>query len=266
MRPPLLDPILAWPAAGAVALLAFAALLVAPASVIAHTRWRWPARGAVVGRFHFDPARRFARGQRRGVVVAARPGARVRAACAGPVTFAGRVGRSGLVVSQSCGRRSATYLRLGAIAARRGASLAPGDDVGTIAASGRYGLGARVRSRADGYVDPLGLLGRGPTAAPRPPARPPRVAPAPVPRRSPLPPSSEPSPTPPRAPLPASSKPMQPASIGLPLGIWWLPTGLAMVGATALLCLAGWLARSSRAARDAPSSNHAGPARERPIA
>jgi hypothetical protein len=266
MRPPLLDPILGWPAAARVAVLALAALLVAPAGAIAHTRWRWPARGAVVGRFRFDPARRFARGQRRGVVVAARPGVGVRSACAGRVTFAGRVGRSGLAVSQSCGRLSATYLRLGAIAARRGAWLAPGDDVGTIAASGRFGLGARVRSRADGYFDPLALLGRGPAAAPRPANRPPRVAPARLPRRSPLPPSSEPAPIPRGKPIPASSEPARQPSIGLPLGIWWLPTGLAVLGATALLGLAGWLARRSTTPRGAPDSNRARPARERPIA
>lgn len=56
--------------------------------------WRRPVPGAVVRRFRLarDP---FARGQHRGVTLAAAPGAAVLAPCTGRVRFAGTVGTSG---------------------------------------------------------------------------------------------------------------------------------------------------------------------------
>jgi hypothetical protein len=268
MSAPQLAPILAWPPAGRVLALAAAALLLLPAGAAAHARWRWPARGDVLFRFHYDPARRFARGQRRGIVVAARRGTRVRAACAGRVTFAGRVPRDGPVVAQACGQLSATYLGLGTIATARGRWLTPGADVGTVARVGLYALGARVRSRPDGYIDPMRLLDHGPAAGPKPagrrphpapvPGRMPRIAPAPVPRRAPLSPAAHRAPVPRRTPLPPTpargsrpqaARPAAPAANGLPLGGWWLPVGLALLAAAGLFGLGHRLLRRARRAR-----------------
>jgi murein DD-endopeptidase MepM/ murein hydrolase activator NlpD len=123
-------------------------------------------------------ADRFARGQHRGIDLAAPLGAPVRAACGGRVRFAGSVPGGGLTVSVGCGRLVATYQHLGAIAVRRGQPLLPGVAVGTVGRSGRprgtrphLHLGAH-EAASGRYVDPLMLLGPGPRAAPP-------VAPAP---------------------------------------------------------------------------------------
>ena len=63
--------------------------LVMPGGAAGAAGWRWPLRGPVVGAFHVWPHAPFARGQRRGIDVSARPGAAVRAACPGRVTFGG---------------------------------------------------------------------------------------------------------------------------------------------------------------------------------
>lgn len=138
--------------------------------------WRWPLRGSVVGAFHLSPRAPFARGQRRGIDVSAPPGAVVRAACAGRVSFAGPVPRRGLVVSVSCGALAATYLGLGRLAVRAGSRLAAGQGLGTLGPAGRLRLGARRAGDRRGYLDPLTLL-----ADDRP--APPRLGPAPAPLR-----------------------------------------------------------------------------------
>src|SRR5262245_41903625 len=79
--------------------------------------WRWPLHGPVVGSFRLTPAAPFARGQRRGIDVAAAAGSTVRAACPGRVSFAGAVPRFGLAVSVRCPALVATYLRLGRLTA-----------------------------------------------------------------------------------------------------------------------------------------------------
>jgi murein DD-endopeptidase MepM/ murein hydrolase activator NlpD len=144
--------------------------------------WRWPLRGPVVGAFHVSPRAPFARHQRRGIDVAARPRAVVRAACPGRVTFTGPLPHRGLAVSVRCGRLMATYLGLGRLAARAGARVAPGDALGTLGPTGRLRLGARRASDPRGYVDPLLLLADGAPALRVPP-----TGPAPrAPRRRPL--------------------------------------------------------------------------------
>jgi hypothetical protein len=163
---------------------ALIALLLAPrpampsqARPVPPTTWRWPLRGAVVGRFLLTPGVPFARGQRRGIDVAAAPGAVVRAACSGRVTFAGAVPRRGLAVTVRCGPLVGTYLRLGALAIRRGAHVARGQRLGLLGPGGRLRLGARHAADRRGYVDPLLLLrDRAPTA-------PPLLGPAPHARR-----------------------------------------------------------------------------------
>jgi hypothetical protein len=179
---------------------ALVALLVLPGAV-AHASWRWPVRGPVVGVYRVTPRAPYARGQRRGIDVAAAPGSPVRAACPGRVTFAGALPRLGLAVSVRCGPLVATYLRLGRLAVRRGALVARGEGLGVLGRSGRLRLGARRAVARRGYVDPLTLL-RDPGPSPpdlgpaprsprrrRPRARPLRpVAPrfaAPAPRRAP---------------------------------------------------------------------------------
>jgi Peptidase family M23 len=145
--------------------------------------WRWPLRGRVVGAFRLTPQAPFARGQRRGIDVAAAPGATVRAACPGPVTFAGPLPHAGLAVTVRCSL-VATYLRLGALAVRHGARVAVGQRLGALGPDGRLRLGARRAGDRRGYVDPLDLLrDPAPTAppdlGPAPPPRPPRPAPIP---------------------------------------------------------------------------------------
>jgi hypothetical protein len=162
-----------------------------------HATWRWPLRGHVVGAFRVTPRAPFARGQRRGIDVAASPGATVRAACAGRVTFAGPLPHAGLAVSVRCGPLVATYLRLGGLAVRRGARAAVGQRLGALAPDGRLRLGARRAVDRRGYVDPLALLrDPAPTAppvlGPAPRRQRPRPAPTPIARPRPAPTPPEP--------------------------------------------------------------------------
>jgi murein DD-endopeptidase MepM/ murein hydrolase activator NlpD len=157
--------------------------------------WRWPVRGSVVGRFRITPGAPFARGQRRGIDVAAPAGAPVRAACSGRVTFAGGLPHQGLAVTVRCGPLVATYLRLGALAVRRGTHALTGERLGTLGAAGRLRLGARRAGDRRAYVDPLTLL-----RDPRPGA-PPTLGPAPRPRRP------RPAPIRPARPRPAPPAP-----------------------------------------------------------
>src|SRR4051795_9264191 len=144
--------------------------------------WRWPvAARDVAGRFAYSPRHPFAAAQRRGIDVAAAPGATVRAACRGRVSFAGPVpGGRGLGVTVRCGALVATHLGLVRLAVRRGGRVAAGTRLGSVGPAGRVRLGARRAADRFGYVDPLALLrGDGPPdgpalppSAPRPPARP----------------------------------------------------------------------------------------------
>jgi len=153
---------------------------LAHASAAGEPTWRWPLRGSVVGSFRVTPAAPYARGQRRGIEVAAASGSTVRAACPGRVTFAGPVPRYGLAVSVRCGALVATYLRLGHLSARRGARVRVGAPLGTLGPAGLLRLGARRAADRHGYVDPLSLLRDPRTAAPRVLAAPRRFRP-PVP-------------------------------------------------------------------------------------
>jgi len=161
--------------------------------------WRWPLRGRVVGAFRLTPQAPFARGQRRGIDVAAAPGATVRAACPGRVTFAGPLPHAGLAVTVRCGSLVATYLRLGELVIRRGARAAVGQRLGALGPEGRLRLGARRAGDRRGYVDPLTLLhDPAPTAPPTlgPPPRPRLPRPSPIaparPRSAPPPARAEP--------------------------------------------------------------------------
>lgn len=149
--------------------------------------WRMPLESpSVATDFAFDQRRPFEPGQRRVVALAGSPGEAVRAPCPGPVTFAGALPGGG-GVSVRCGRLSATLTGLGSVSARRGDVLAGGQPVGRLGPGGRLFLGARLRARRHGYLDPLSLvapvsgpaplapvLGSGRPVRPRPrPERPP---------------------------------------------------------------------------------------------
>jgi hypothetical protein len=188
-------------------------------------------RGAVVGEFAHSPRTPFVRGQRRGIDIAAPPGAAVGAACPGRVTFAGRLPGGGSGVTVRCGALSATHLRLARISVRRGAVVAAGAALGVVARGGTVRLGARVATERFGYRDPLDLLGREPPprggipigAAPGAdrPAPLPRGVPV-RPRGAPVPPRGAPvraTPSPPRRELPvAAFAGLALVAAGLPLG------------------------------------------------
>jgi hypothetical protein len=165
-----------------------AALLLAP---IAHA-WTWPASGAVLQPFLFDPAHPYAAGQHRGIDVAGELGAQVSAPAAGTVTFAGTVPSSGKSVTISTADGYAvTLTHLGSIAVTKGAAVAEGDGVGTIGGSGDpevsqpyVHLGLRVAAHPQGYLDPAAFLpprvAAPPALVPPQPAADPATAASPV--------------------------------------------------------------------------------------
>ena len=185
----------------------------------ARAAWRPPVAGPMTR--GFDVGRNpYEGGRHRGVDLAAPPGTAVRAPCTGRVAVAGRVGRSGLVVTMVCGRWRVTHLPLGAVAVRRGTVASRGAVLGTVAGS-RAHAGLHVGVRRDGtrfgYVDPLRFL-----RARRP------GSPIPIGRRGPRPRATRPlSPGPPRdAPRAAAgSSPIR----GGNLAPWPAWAGLALV-------------------------------------
>jgi Peptidase family M23 len=240
-----------------------AVLLVGWRAPVAVAGWRAPTSGEVTRGFALaaDP---FAPGQHRGADFAAPPGAPVRAACAGRVVVAERIGASGGVVTVACGPWRVSHLPLATITARLGARLSAGAPIGTAAPSRAHdGIHLGVRRAGDpfGYVDPLRFIHpgaqrppAGPPAtprrpprrrAPRQPARPvPSAHPAPVSSAHPAPiPSAHSAPFSPadRAPVssahpaPFSSADPAPLSPGRPLAPWPVWAGLGVL----LLAVAG---------------------------
>ena len=164
-----------------VLLLAVALSLVDVGAAVAAQRWRMPvARATVVGAFSFEQSAPYAGGRRRGIDVRGVPGDAVVAACAGVVTYAGRVPGWGRGVSLRCGGLVATELGLASASVVRGARLWPGAIVGRLGPRGLLRLGVRRAGARHGYVDPLGLLSRGERSAP--PLVAPRGGPARRPR------------------------------------------------------------------------------------
>jgi hypothetical protein len=178
----------------------------------------------------FDPGRPFEGGRHRGVDLAAAPGAPVRAACAGPVAFAGRIGAAGIVTLR-CGQWRVTHMPLAAIAARGVARR--GAVIGTVARSHEHAglhLGVRRDGTRFGYVDPLRFLApRSPPLGPAPPprvVRPPRAVRPPrfvLPLRAARPPRFV-------LPLRAARPPLVvPGTASLPFAPWPAWAGLALV-------------------------------------
>jgi Peptidase family M23 len=159
-----------------------ALLLLLAGAPPAAAAWLWPLHGKVITlyRNRSDP---YARGQHRGIDIAGPVGARVVAATAGTVRFAGRVGYSGLTVGVRTAdeRYDTSYLHLSAIAVREGERVAAGQRLGAVGTTGRRSavrphlhFGVRDAGSRHGYHDPLDFL--------PPPARP-----RPAPRRTPTP-------------------------------------------------------------------------------
>src|SRR4051794_4558708 len=171
-RPRLL--LLVVPVGLALALLALVLPRAAAGASPVRERWRWPVESrTLAGRFAYSPRHPFATAQRRGLDIATAPGATVRSACGGRVTFAGPVpGGRGRGVTVRCGALVATHLGLGRLAVRRGSRVAPGARIGAVGPAGRLRLGARVPAERLGYVDPLR-----PLREERPPAPPLRRSP-----------------------------------------------------------------------------------------
>src|SRR3954452_21598286 len=144
----------------AVLFVAGSLLLAAPAAA-SEPRWTPPVEVGPARLFPLgaDPS---ARGQHRGVDLAASREAAVRAACSGRVVFAGRVAGEG-TVSQRCGRWRVSYAPLSHITVRAGQPAGPGTRLGR--AFGELHFGVRRESERFGYVDPLRFLGGHPNPA-----------------------------------------------------------------------------------------------------
>ena len=128
--------------------------------------WTWPAGGAVLQPFSFDPSSPYAAGQHRGVDIGGSAGEQVLAPASGTVTFAGTVPGNGKSITiGTADGWAVTLTQLGSIAVTKGATVAEGDGVGTIGPSGEpevsgpyVQLGIRHADDDQGYVDPLSLL------------------------------------------------------------------------------------------------------------
>ncbi len=194
-------------------------------TAVARERWQPPlSEATLVGTFTFQPAAPYVGGQRRGIDLRGAPGAQVVAACAGTVTYAGRVPRWGRGVSLRCGGLVATELGLASASVARGARVWPGAVVGRLAPGGVLRLGARRAGVHHGYVDPLGLLGRADRWAP--PSVAPRGRPAIRPR-------------------PSAAPPAAPVALGHPLpvaapGAMARPAGAAGFGTGGVVAWPAW--------------------------
>ena len=202
-----------------------AAVLVALLFAPAGEAWTWPATGAVLQPFLFDPAHPYAAGQHRGLDVGGDAGAAVLAPAAGSVTFAGTVPSSGKSVTITTGDGYAvTLTHLGSITVARGAAVAEGAVVGTIGPSGDpevtqpyVHFGIRIAAQSQGYLDPLTFV---PVRVPAPAALLPPVAVEPP--LAPLP-VSEPAPAPLADPAPGAA----PAAVDVPAPVVLSPIRLS---------------------------------------
>jgi hypothetical protein len=207
--------------------------LASPAAAAAG--WRSPVPAPVGRAFDLGP-NPYAGGHHRGVDLLAPPGSAVRAACAGRVVVAGRVGVSGGVVTVLCGRWRVSVMPLAAIFVRRGSVVGAGARLGTLARSRDHAglhMGVRRDGARFGYVDPLRFL-----RPARPPAAPPPLGRAP---------RARPHRLPPLLPLaPAPQVTARAIAATAPLAPWPTWAGLALV-------LAGlglrWRRRRARALR-----------------
>jgi murein DD-endopeptidase MepM/ murein hydrolase activator NlpD len=137
----------------------------AAAQVMAPGRYVWPLDGEPPVTRRFDPPpERWLPGHR-GVDLAGAPGRTVRAAGPGVVRFAGPVGDREVVSVGHAGGLRTTYQPVTPLVTA-GQRVAAGDPIGVLGA-GHDGCPAPAclhwgLLRGEEYLDPLGLLGRGP--------------------------------------------------------------------------------------------------------
>jgi len=241
-----------------------AALTASAASAVARG-WVRPVDGPVARAFAVGPDR-FAAGQHRGIDLAVAPGAAVRAACGGRVSFAGRVPGGGRTVSVRCGALIATFQHLGEVAVARGQVVMAGGRIGRSGAARpqpHVHLGARVAATGE-YRDPLGLISgaprgplvpvpfarRSPPADAAPRARPRPLGPAPAPR---------PEPAPVRLPVARPAAP--PVAAPTPAGVLPWPVWAGIASVALALPLSGGLvaARRRRRTGDATAAGRLAP-------
>jgi murein DD-endopeptidase MepM/ murein hydrolase activator NlpD len=125
--------------------------------------WRWPVEGGRTVIRRFDPPAQPWLAGHRGVDVAARPGAQIRAAGAGTVAFAGSAGGRGAVTIVHPEGLRTTYLPVHP-KVRPGQAVAAGEIIGVLEhvtghcrmACLHWGL-----LRGERYLDPLVLFGAG---------------------------------------------------------------------------------------------------------
>jgi murein DD-endopeptidase MepM/ murein hydrolase activator NlpD len=126
--------------------------------------FRWPLDGAPAVVRRFDPPPVPWAAGHRGVDLAVSPGAVVRSAGAGVVSFAGRIAGRGVVTVAHAGGLRTTYEPVHP-SVRVGASVAAGDRIGVLAA-GHPGCPSAAclhwgLRHGERYLDPLSLLGLG---------------------------------------------------------------------------------------------------------
>jgi MYXO-CTERM domain-containing protein len=141
------------------ALLGFASLLLGATGAAAAPVWQPPLRPVIVTRAFEPPPTPYAAGHR-GVDLAGRPGEPVLAAAGGDVSYAGRLAGRGVVVVVHGALRT-TYEPVQA-SVRRGAHVAGGEQIGTLAA-GHAGCPVAAclhwgLLRGDAYLDPMAVL------------------------------------------------------------------------------------------------------------
>jgi hypothetical protein len=154
----------------------------------ARAEWIWPLRGSVITTYRNgeDP---YAGGQHRGIDIAGPVGARVVAAAAGEVHFAGTAGSSGLTVSvRTSDGFDTSYLHLLSIAVREGEFVSSGHALGAVGTTGSRSasephlhFGVREAGTRHAYRNPLEFLPPPPLPVPEAPPPGPSPAPAPIP-------------------------------------------------------------------------------------
>ena len=213
------------------------ALLTPPAG--AEERWSWPVAGEpVVVRAFAPPATRYGAGHR-GADVAAAPGAAIRAAGGGRVTYAGLLAGRG-VVTVTHGALRTTYEPVVA-AVRVGQLVSTGEVIGRLAERGHHCTGGCLHwglLRGEVYLDPVRLVARGPSRLLPPAAGLPATA------RTGATDGGRPSVAPALGRAPALRPPAEPAFALRAAEVGW--------GAAALLALAAGLALVRRPARRRP--------------
>lgn len=129
--------------------------------------WVWPVEGEVITAYKNDNNNPYSGGMHRGIDIAAPVGARVVAAKAGTVRFAGQLGSSGIVVSVSDSNRPyvESYLHLSGISVSRGEEVIAGQAIGRVGETGSRSserphlhFGIRDAGNENFYYDPLEFL------------------------------------------------------------------------------------------------------------